>query len=251
MGNNFRLSLMLGWQDVRQAYRRSALGPFWITASMFVQIATMGLVFGLIFKTSLQEYLPYLAISVTLWSLISGVIGEGCLSFINAEGLIKQLNLPFYVHVLRTVWKQVITFGHNVLIVPLAFLAMLHGTNFYILLALPGFLLLVLNLAWISYFLAAVSARFRDVPQIVASSVTILYFISPVMWQPSLIPEGTAHLLLGLNPFYHLLQIVRLPILGAPPTIENWLLSCLFAVAGWASVWLFASKLRNKIAYWV
>jgi lipopolysaccharide transport system permease protein len=41
---------MLGWQDVRQRYRRSALGPFWLTISMGVMIGTIGVVFGQIFK---------------------------------------------------------------------------------------------------------------------------------------------------------------------------------------------------------
>jgi lipopolysaccharide transport system permease protein len=242
---------MLGWQDVKQAYRRSALGPFWITVSMLIQIGTMGFVFGTIFKSSLPEYLPYLSISVVIWSLIAGALTESCLTFINSESLIKQLKLPTFVYLGRTLWKQILIFGHNLLIVPLAFLVVLKGVNTNILLAIPGMLLLVCNLAWMGYFLGALSARFRDVPQIVASVVTILFFISPVMWQPNLIPDGTAHLLLGLNPLYHLLQVARLPILGTAPTFENWVLSLTFAIIGWSAVRLFFARLQNKIAYWV
>lgn len=251
MKKNLRLSGMLGWQDVRQAYRRSAMGPFWITAAMGVQIATMGVVFGIIFKTPLHDYLPFLASSIILWGLMASIITEGCTNFISAEGIIKQLQLPLYVHVFRSVWKQIITFGHNLVILPLTFLAVWHGIDLKIFLFIPGAILVILNATWIAFLLGILSARFRDIPQVVAAIMTILYFVSPVMWQPILIPEGTAHLLLGLNPMYHLLQIMRLPILGDFPTVENWILSIAMACVGWASVWIVVKKFKSQIPYWV
>lgn len=245
------LATMLGWQDVRQAYRRSAIGPFWITAGMAVQIATMGVVFGIIFKTPLQEYLSFLATSIILWGLMSSIIIDGCMSFISAESIIKQLHLPMYIHVLRTVWKQLIIFGHNLVILPLVFLAVWHPLSWSLVLFIPGLVLVVLNVSWIAYLLAMLSARYRDIPQVIASVMTIFYFVSPVMWQPSLIPSGTAHLLLGLNPMYHLLQIIRLPILGQLPTLENWGLAIVFAIVGWSGAAVAIKKFRNQIAYWV
>lgn len=251
ISRNLTLACLLGWQDVRQAYRRSAIGPFWITAGMAVQIATMGVVFGIIFKTPLQEYLPFLATSIILWGLMASIITDGCLSFISAESIIKQLNLPTYVHIVRTVWKQVIIFGHNIVILPLVFLAVWHPLSWNVILLIPGLFLVVLNVAWIAFLAAMLSARYRDIPQVITSVMTIFYFISPVMWQPSLIPSGTAHLLLGLNPMYHLLQIIRLPILGQLPTVENWVLAIIFALVGWVGVALATRKFQNKIAYWV
>src|SRR5690606_38293826 len=87
---------MLGWQDVRQRYRRSVLGPFWLTISMGIMIFTIGVVFGHIFKTPMQEFLPFLAIGLILWGFISSVITEGCMGFIAAEGIIKQLPIPLF-----------------------------------------------------------------------------------------------------------------------------------------------------------
>jgi lipopolysaccharide transport system permease protein len=108
-----------------------------------------------------------------------------------------------------------------------------------------------LNLSWISMILALLSARFRDTPPIVNSLMTVAFYVTPVMWYPSLLPGGTAHLLLGLNPLYHLLQIVRLPILGELPTLENWYLSALLAIAGWAITLLSFSRFRSRVAFWV
>lgn len=252
MSRELTLAGLLGWQDVRQAYRRSALGPFWITAGIAVQISTMGIVFGLIFKTELSDYLPFLAVSIIFWGFVSSVLSDGCMSFIVAEPIIKQLNVSMFIHVLRVIWKNILILGHNVVILPLVFLAVWHGVGWELILVIPGFVLLVTNLSWIALLLGILSARFRDMPPIVNSLLTIAFYITPVMWFPSLIGDNTlAHLMLGLNPFYHLLQIVRLPLLGGFPTLENWGIALLLAVLGWAFAILMFKKFRTQIAYWV
>lgn len=252
MDRNLKLAAMLGWQDVRQAYRRSVFGPFWITGGMAIQIATMGIVFSLIFKSDIQNYLPFLATSVIVWGFMSSVISEGCLSYINGESIIKQLNIPLYVHVLRVIWKNIITLGHNLVILPLVFLVIWHGVSWQLLLVLPGLVILIANLTWLATVLGALSSRFRDLPPIITSLLTVTFYVTPVMWYPTLIGNNQlAHMLLGLNPFYHLLQIVRLPILGQVPTIENWTLSIVFALGGWVFTILLMKRVQNKIAYWV
>lgn len=251
LGKTTVLSRMLAWEDVKQAYRRSAIGPFWITASMAVQIAAMGVVFGIIFKTPLYDYLPFLATSIILWGFISASVVDGCMAFINAEAMIKQLDLSIFVHSFRVVLKNFITLGHNFVIIPLVFLVMQHQIGWQIVLFVPGLVVVLANISWIVVVLGMLSARYRDVPQTVAAAMTIIYFITPVMWQPSLVPAASAHWLLGLNPFYHLLQLLRQPFLSNSPTAENWLLSIGFALVGWLSTWFVIKKFGKQIAYWV
>jgi ABC-type polysaccharide/polyol phosphate export permease len=223
MYNLFRIPGMLAWQDIRQAYRRSAIGPFWLTIGMAVQIVTMGLVFGLIFKTELSEYLPFLATSLVLWGLISTSTNEGCMAFISSEAMVKQLNLPHYQYVIRTVWRNLVSAGHNFAILPLLLLFFWQFPGWTLISFIPGLVILVLNIGWVVWLLGMMSARFRDMPPIVSSVMTIAFYVTPVMWYPQLIENNAlAHLLLGLNPLYHWLQIVRLPIMGQWPTWENW-----------------------------
>lgn len=248
----FPLALMLGSQDIRQAYRRSVVGPFWITAGMALQIATIGLVFGLIFKANLHDYLPYLATSIIAWGFISGAINEACLAFISAENIIKQIDVPLYVYILRTLWKNFLIFGHHLVLLPIAFVVAGRGINLNIFLMIPGFLLLFLNLAWISFVLASMSARFRDLPPIITSLTGIAFYVTPIMWMPELLGDAaTQHLVLGLNPFYHFLQILRLPILGQAPTVENWAISLLLAGIGWFLAFAIHRRIARMIAYWV
>lgn len=251
MKKSLRIAGMLGWQDLRQAYRRSALGPFWITAGMVVQIATMGIVFSLIFKTDYKEYFPFLAVSIVLWNLMSTTLIESCHSIISADAMIRQLDLSPLIYVFRSLWKNILTFLHHVAIIPVVLLVSQRPVGFEILLEIPGMLIVLLNLGWMATLLSALSARYRDLPPIIVSLMTILFYVTPVMWYPTLLPGGTAHVLLGLNPFYHLVQIVRLPILGQLPTLENWTLASLSAVAGVGITSLIFRRLRPKIAYWV
>ena len=67
----FRLWSMLGWQDIRQRYRRSTLGPFWLTISMGVLVAALGLLYAGLFKVNVSDYLPFVAVGFIVWGLIS------------------------------------------------------------------------------------------------------------------------------------------------------------------------------------
>ncbi len=246
------IGIVLAWQDIRQAYRRSAIGPFWLTIGMAIQILTMGFVFGLIFKTDLGEYLPFLATSIIFWGLISTTITEGCSTFTSSEAMIKQLNLPHYQYVVRTVWRNLVSTCHNAVILPLVLLLFSKVPGLNVLAFIPGIALLILNLTWVIWLLGLITARFRDMQPIATSAMTIAFYVTPVMWYPSLIGDSElAHHLLGLNPFYHWLQLVRLPILDQLPTIENWGLSLLSATVGWAILLASNKRYKNMIAYWV
>ena len=110
------LWLHLGWQDIKQRYRRSVLGPFWITIATGTTAVAMGLLYSKLFKLPLEEHLPYVTLGLIIWNLINASILEGSEVFIANEGLIKQLPTPLSVHVYRLVWRQLILFGHNIVI---------------------------------------------------------------------------------------------------------------------------------------
>ena len=245
------VGLMLGWQDLRQAYRRSKLGQFWLTLSMAMQITTIALVFGLIFHVSLSQYLPFVSTGLILWGLISSNLNDGCTAFINSEAIIKQLRLPLLTHIVRSVWKNFLTFLHNLVILPFVFIVTGKTLGWELMLVPVGLILVLWNLTWISFSLAVITSRFRDVQQIIAALSLMLFYLTPVMWYPSALPASTAHYLLGLNPFYHLYQLMRQPIIGEIPTFENYALSVLFAIVGTVFAYFLSRQTSKRVAYWV
>lgn len=247
----YQLVGMLGWQDVRQRYRRSALGPFWLTISMGVMIGTIGLVFGEIFKTPLTEFLPFLAAGMILWSFISSVVIEGCASFIAADGIIKQLPIPLFVHVMRMIWRNILILGHNIVIFPLVLLAVGRPLSWLAVVSIPAFLLVVVNLTWVSLLLSVFCARYRDLPQIVANVLQVLFYLTPIMWMPASLPSRAGIYLLKFNPVYHVLSVARAPLLGELPTLSDWLVSLGLAVFGWLVALLVYGRYKRRIAYWL
>ena len=246
-----RLPLYLAWADIRQRYRRSSLGPFWITISTGVMIACLGIIFGNLFETPIQEFFPFLSAGLILWGLISSTISESTTVFTSAEAVIRQLPLPLFTHVLRMVTRNVYIFFHNLIIYPIVLLVAQKNTGSEVFLFIPGLILLLTNLLWMSLLLGIVCARFRDLVQIVQSFLQIGFYVTPIIWMPGLLARRTAAMILEPNPFYHLLEIVRGPLLGQLPTLTNWTVSASFAIIGWLITIILFNKFRNRIAYWL
>jgi lipopolysaccharide transport system permease protein len=239
----------LGWNDILQRYRRSMLGPFWLTASMAIMVIALGILYAELFNTPIHDFLPYLCVGLLVWNLMSSFLTEGGTLFTGAESYIKQIRLPYSLYVYRSGWSKLIIFAHNFIIYfgLLLYFGIWPGT--LALLALPGMLLVLLNGAAISLFIGMVSARFRDVPQLVNSMVQIVFFVTPIMWKPELLHDRTY--IAEFNPFYHLIEIVRAPLLGSLPSVENYCAVLLITLLNIVIVGMFFARFRSRISYWV
>ena len=243
---------LLGWQDVKQRYKRSTIGAFWITISMATTIAMIGLVFGNLFGSNMSQYLPYLATGMIIWGFISSTIIESCLAFVEAAPVLKQVRLPIFLHLLRVVWRNLIQFGHNFLILPVLMLFMSVEISFSTLLIIPGFLLILLNVLWMSLFFAILNARYRDLSQIVQNIFQALFYLTPIMWSPdNLKNSSVVKTMTDLNPFYHLIQLVRAPLLEEPIQINSWIVVGALAIFGWLLVIPFYGRFKDRIVYWL
>ena len=243
------LWITIGLHDLRQRYRRSMLGPFWITLSMGIMIAALGLLYGKIFSLDLKDYLPYLSCGFIIWAFISGLIIDGCKSFIDSSRMIRQMAVPLSTYVFQAVWINLLVLFHNIWIYFI--IALIFGVNpgWQVLLILPAIAILSLNGVALAIFFGLLSARFRDIPLIVASVIQVMFFITPVIWKPDML-QGRA-LVLDLNPFYHMVEIFRGPLLGYLPSMENWIAALFFTLASWALALSFYAIYRWRIAYWV
>jgi lipopolysaccharide transport system permease protein len=246
------IGFMLGWQDIRQSYRRSVFGQLWITIGMAVTIAAIGIVFGTIFGTPMQVFLPYLASGLIMWGLIAGILNDGNMAFISSEGMIKQLPLPKIVYIVRIVWRNLIVSAHNIVIFPIVILIVGGTTSWAILLWPLGVVAAVLALSGLALIFAIVASRYRDLPQIVSAALTVGFYITPVIWiRESLGQNDLVNLIVNLNPLNHILQVARLPLVGQFPSVLNWAWVLGLASLFWAvGIYMF-SRFEKRIAYWV
>jgi len=243
------LWVRLGWNDILQRYRRSMLGPFWLTASMAIMVLALGILYAELFRTPVRDFMPYLCVGLLIWYLMSSFLLEGGVLFTGAESYIKQIRLPYSVYVYRSTWSKFAIFLHNFVIYFGLLIYFEIWPGAVALLAIPGLILLLINGAAVTLLIGLISARFRDVPQLIASVVQIVFFVTPIMWKPELLQERAYFA--DLNPFYHLVEIVRAPLLGAAPSVMNYIAVALITVLNLTVVGVFFARFRSRISYWV
>ena len=244
-----RLWGTMGWLDIGQRYRRSVMGPLWITASLGLFVLGLSMTYGAIFNQPLTEYIPYVAVGMIVWTLISAILTEGCTTFINAEASIKQMPAPVCIHVMRVVWRALIMFGHNFIIYVLVMLAFQTSPGWTALLAIPALLLVLANGIGFGLTLGTLSARFRDIPPLMGNIIQMLFFVTPILFRPEAL--GSRTIIADANPLYHLIEILRQPLLGVAPTPTDWTVAIALTLANLGFAYFVYARLRWRIPYWL
>lgn len=245
----YHVWIMTGWQDIKMRYKRSTIGPFWITLSLGITVAAMGVLYARLFHQKVAEYIPYLSIGMVVWALISTLVTEGCSVFIQYEGIIKQIRMPFSVYVLRMIWRNLIIFFHNAVVLLFVYLWFSIAWGWQVILVPFGLLVIAVNAMWIGLILGTLSARFRDIPQTVTSLMQVLFFVTPVMWRAKLLKH---HMWIAQwNPAYNMMKLVMRPLQGRLPSEYSLVFVAVVTVVGWAVALAFFSRFRARISYWV
>jgi len=239
----------LGIQDIRLRYRRSTLGPWWLTISAAILVGTLGVIYSHIFKMDYKTYVPFFAVGYVLWTFIAAEINEATTAFTQFERAIRQVNIPFSVYLLRVWWRNLIIFAHTAVVAVLALFVVGRGLSMVAVLAIPGLILIALGCLFASTVVAIFCTRFRDMAPIVSNLMQVLFFVSPILWDPTLL--GEQRWLAELNPVYHWIEVVRAPLLGSAPSIATWLwvVASVLVLAGMATFVL--GRYRSRIAYWL
>ncbi|MBM7242908.1 ABC transporter permease [Rhodococcus fascians] len=256
--NQRELWLHLGWQDIKQRYRRSVIGPFWITIATGVQAIAMGLLYSVLLNIDLREFLPHVTVGLIVWGLISAAILEGGDVFVANEGLIKQLPSALSVHVYRLVWRQLLLLGHNLLIyvIIIAIFWPPGGLHWTVIFAIPALVLILLNAVWVSILFGIIATRYRDIAPILGSFVTLMFFMTPIVWTTSGLQQmggeaANRAKLVEINPLFHYLDIIRAPLIGEDQQAYHWYIVLGFTVVGWALAIVALKKYRARVPYWV
>lgn len=245
----WRLAAALARLDIRNRYRGSVLGPFWMTVSTAVMVAGIGVLYSTLFKMPLREYLPWLAVSLLVWNTINQTVVDSCHSFLSAEGIIRQVALPYTLHVLRFVMRNALIAAHSLPLIAVVLVGTGTIPGPEMLLVIPGLLLLAVNAFAVGLFLGIVCARFRDIPQIVTNLMQLAFFLSPVLWKPALL--GDAARWLPLHPVYAVMETVRGPLVDGGTPALIWAAALAYTALACGAAFLFFVRFRGRIAFWV
>jgi lipopolysaccharide transport system permease protein len=243
-----RAWLFLGWWDVKQRYQRSTLGPWWITLSTSIFIMLMSQIFSKLFAQNFSSYLLFFTTGYLFWAFCSMSIAEATELFKVHSSFIKQIKLPFHFYVFKLLTRNIVIFAHNFLVYFLLLGFLRVNPGWKSLFVLPGLLLLLANLYWVTLLVAILSARYRDLVPIVSSLLQMLFFVTPISWMPHLLHES---LLVRLNPLVYWLELVRQPLLGSYAAAQAWGISFLSVVWGISGSLFLFHRVRTQIPFWV
>jgi lipopolysaccharide transport system permease protein len=234
--------------DIRSKYRRTFLGPWWITATNASTALIMGVVAGHYLSADMKTYLPNFMVSMTIWAFISASLTESCHTMISAGGMIKAVDMPIIIHVMRMVQRNLIILLHNSAVIPIIWMIYPWPLGPGTLLVVPGLMIVYVFVAAISTILSIVCVRYRDIPPVVTSLVQVLFFISPIIWTPA--QTGTNPIFVTLNPIAYMLAVTRNPIMGTPTSLHDWI-GALFVISVLSAAALYIyTRYRARVVYW-
>lgn len=237
--------------DLQKKYRRSKLGVAWAILTPLGLSLIMGSVYAILFSVDAGEFIPLLFAGLNPWQFISSSADGGTGAFLGAEGYLKQTTVSVQIFPIRTVIVNFINLLYSILaffalylfLRPLAFSAKM-------LMCLPGLLLLFLFALGLANFSSIINLDIRDFQPFQTLLLQGIFYATPIVYQANMLKEKGFELLYRLNPFYYLIEVVRMPMQGiSVPQWDVWLIAAVITLITFIGSIRFLMKRKSKIVF--
>lgn len=243
------LIFYMAWSDIRARYKRSVLGPLWITIGTAIGVVALGFIWSELLKIDRTVFVPMLTVGLILWQFMSACITESSSVFTRQANTIRNLDLPLSLHPAQLILRHIINLAHNLPLFFVVALIMGRTFNLHTLMVFPALLLVFANLFWMSLLIGILGTRYRDLEYLINTVMPLVMFLSPVFYRPNALPFSGQYI--WFNPFADMIELVRSPLLGeALPDLVLWTNLGMFVVGSTVALSLFNAK-RKRIAFWV
>jgi ABC-type polysaccharide/polyol phosphate export permease len=247
---NWRLWQLMGTSDIRKRYARSWLGQFWVTLSAGISITIIAVMWSLLWNISLAEMLPFLAVSLLVWQLLSGMIAESTQVFIQGGGTLLSQPLAFSTLVYAMVYRNFVAFAHNIVIVLIVLVLLQRPVSLQLMLLLPALAMIAISAVWIGCIIGMACTRYRDLSHAIQAVLQLAFYVTPVIWKPTFLSPDYRWLE-NINPFAIFIAILRAPLLDEPFMPLQWLFATLFTFGGLLLSLPLIGRYRRELLYWL
>ena len=248
--SKWRIIHLLGISTLRTRYSRSKFGQAWLSLSTFTQILCIGLIWSLIWKMEIDEYLPYVAAGHIVFLFFSQAINESTGVFVADSRIYLNDKQPFMLSIWSHVYRNVLTLLHNIptliIIVIWSESARLTLNWMFFVSLFFGFLFLFFS----CYLFAVLATRFRDLIQLVALLMQLAFLVTPVMWKVDFLPLQYQNYVY-LNPFAAILELIRNPMIGLDVNSYAMISLIVWTLLMWLLSYISYSEFNKRIIYWV
>lgn len=241
--------LYLGYQEIILKYRRSILGPWWSTSAIALMITMLSYLWSKIFGLSLEHYVPYFAIGYTLWLFFSTCITESCTLLYENSNIIKQTKVPIIAFSVKLLIKNLLIFFHNLVVVIFIIIFMCDVSFINIATSIFFFILFCFNIYLAVITISILSARFYDFSQIIINFIQLLFFVTPIIWEPEFLKDKIW--VNNLNPLFHWINLIREPLMNGEINLLNIQASILSTVLLFLICLFSLVYSYRKISLWI
>jgi ABC-type polysaccharide/polyol phosphate export permease len=238
--------------SVKLRYKRSILGPLWITITTAIFIFFISYLYTGFIRADFRHYLLNLALGWIMWQFIADSVLQGAQTFQGGARIIQASSMEKFFLVLQTVLTSLIIFAHNLLIVVVVLIVAGPPFSATTFLVIPGLILIVLSATWSATLFGLLCARYRDLFPIVQAFMRVLFFVTPIIWSPALLPPNNPRrMFVEFNPFAHYLEVWRKPLMGEAPDTMTWLVVIGCTLLGLVLAFVAFARYRRWVVFWV
>jgi ABC-2 type transport system permease protein/lipopolysaccharide transport system permease protein len=257
----WRTWLYLAWMDVMRSKRRAWLGALWYPLALGVTVWVVGPLFGMMRGYALDLYVPYFALGTVCYQIATQFLMGSGKAFIGASGQISNSSLPYSFFLFRFAAQQVILSALYLPVVVSPFLVLGVAAPPNLLGAIVGLAAYFAVVIALSFPLAIIFTRFRDITQLLRASTRFIFLVTPIIWMVDDLEANPEQPLSGrnlirsmfvdANPFYHLIELVRAPALGDSVSGLTVLYAAAMFALGVVGFFTIFIMFRRRIVYWL
>jgi ABC-2 type transport system permease protein/lipopolysaccharide transport system permease protein len=240
------------WLDIVTKYRRSRLGLLWLLIPPIIYIFGVGYYFAKLQGVSPLGFIPHMGVGYLLFRFLMTTIMESASILPGNASFILDGHVRLTDFVMRVLAKGLfyLIVSLPILVVVLVLAPQLEPLG--LLTMVPAMILLVTNALWMGIIVSLLGARFPDINELMSSLFIFGFILTPILWTAAAAPVGTAHgMFMRANPFFHMIEIVRAPLLGEPIEPFTYAFMAVLTVAGWALTAFVYKRYARFVPLWV
>ncbi|WP_173915591.1 ABC transporter permease [Halobacillus sp. Marseille-Q1614] len=248
----FYLVRRLSLYELKSSNNNNYLGMLWELLNPGIQIAIFWFVFGFGIRNRVGEggmdFFPWMLSGIVVWFMIHQGLIQASKSIYTKIKMLSKMNFPMSVIPSYVIFSKF--YPHLMLLAVVIIILNLLGFTvsiYYI--QLPLYMIGVLVLLYaISLITSTLATIVRDVQMLLQSTLRMLLYLSPILWDISKFGEDLNWLkiIMQINPFYYVVEAYRTSLLGQGwYFIEEWQYT-LYFVSLIAVLFLIGSALHVK-----
>ena len=216
---NLRREMDLLWilthKEITLQYKRTYLGILWSLLNPLLLALVFFIAFTIILRFEMNQFPLFLLSGLFPWVWFSNSVSASTVSLVSSKSLIKKFPFPKHFLLIATVFSQAVHFLFAIPI--LLFLVYYYGQSpdAIWLIGIP-FLLIVQFILTLGTSLAVsvISVYFYDFHFIVTFLLTLLFWVTPIVYQFDQVPEAYRFWFLYFNPLTPLMSSWRELFMG-------------------------------------